>query len=60
MKYKVHGTVEFNVSMLIEADTKAEAESIAMDRMDDGSLDGFTLEDTVGNNEVTCVVKVAE
>jgi hypothetical protein len=52
MKYEVLGTMAFNVRMVIEADTENEAERKAMDRMDDGSVDGFQIIESCGDNEV--------
>ena len=53
MRYKVSGTVVFNVEMIVDASSPDEAEALAMDRMDDGSTDGFRIMSAVGDNEVT-------
>jgi hypothetical protein len=52
MKYEVLGTVAFNVRMVVEAENEADAERRALDRMDDGALDGFELIGTCGDNAV--------
>ena len=52
MEYKVFGTMVFNVSMVVDASSEDEAEQLAMDRMDEGTLDSFTLGESANDNEV--------
>jgi hypothetical protein len=52
MKYEVLGTMAFNVRMVIEADSEMGAIRQAEDRMDDGSIDGFEIIGSCGDNDI--------
>ena len=58
MKYKVTGTMRWTVEMTVDANSKAEAEQAAMDRMSDGATDGFRLVETQDDNEIDRIEKV--
>ena len=58
MKYKVLGIMQFQVEMIIDAESGDKAEELAMDRMDDGSFDGYRLVEPIGDNEVSDVSPV--
>lgn len=60
MKYKVTGSMQFTVEMVINADSEEEAEEIAMDKMDDGSLDGYSLVEPTCDNEVVDIELINE
>jgi len=60
MKYRVTGIMKFNVSMIVDASSEHNAECKAMDRMDEGALDGFKVGVSVNDNEIESVTEFIE
>ena len=53
--YKVEGVIKYSVQMHIEAESYAEAERMGIDRLEDGSIDGFSSIEPVNDYEVCSV-----
>lgn len=56
--YKVEGVIKYSVQMHIEAESQAEAERMGIDRLEDGSIDGFSSIEPVNDCEVCSVEEV--
>ena len=57
-KYKVEGSIRYSVQMHIEAESQAEAELKGLDRLEDGSIDGFSSIEPANDCEVYSVEEV--